>query len=157
MSHAEHRVEIQALTETLIFEMTKALALPQTDAPGGCSAVLRKGSAPFAELGAGLDPWLPRRRGRGARWVLPRFVKSHAARGVEIIPPEGPLVIASNHPASVDSLVISADVDRPDYKIIVGDIPFFENLPHLSQHSIFAPGQHDIHGRMTTIRDASAI
>jgi hypothetical protein len=83
---------------------------------------------------------------------LPRFVKSHAARGTETIPPEGPLVIAANHPAAVDSLVISSYVERPDYKIIVGDIPFFENLPHVSEHAIYAPGPQDMQGRMSVIR-----
>ena len=50
----------------------------------------------------------------GARWVLPRFVKSFTAHGVRHIPDEGPLVIAANHPAAYDSLVISAHVERPD-------------------------------------------
>jgi hypothetical protein len=64
------------------------------------------------------------------------------------------LVIAANHPAAYDSLVISANVERPDYKIIIGDIPFFEHLPHISQHAIYAPNPHDIHGRMQVIRQS---
>lgn len=149
-------LEIQTLSESLIFEMNKALALPQTErARRFLRLVFGRAARRFAELGAGLDRVVAEAGvAAGARWALPRFVKSHAARGTEIIPPSGPLVIAANHPASVDSLVISAHVERPDYKIIVGDIPFFENLPHLSQYAIYAPGPQDIHGRMRVIRQA---
>ena len=154
MSNLE--AEIQILYDALIFEMTKALALPQSErAKYLIHMIFGKAARRFAELGAGLDRVVAEAGvAAGARWALPRFVKSHAARGAEIIPPEGPLVIAANHPASVDSLVVSAHVERPDYKIIVGDIPFFENLPHVSQHAIYAPGPQDIHGRMLVIREA---
>ena len=108
-----------------------------------------------AEVGIGLDcavaeGGIP----AGARWLLPRFVKSHAACGVENIPSSGPLVIASNHPASIDSIVISAHVNRPDYKVIIGDIPFFEHLPHVSQNAIFAPDQNNTAGRMQVMRES---
>ena len=154
MSNLE--AEIQILYDALIFEMTKALALPQSErAKYLIHMIFGKAARRFAELGAGLDRVVAEAGvAAGARWALPRFVKSHAARGAEIIPPEGPLVIAANHPASVDSLVVSAHVERPDYKIIVGDIPFFENLPHVSQHAIYAPGPQDMHGRMLVIREA---
>jgi hypothetical protein len=147
--------EIQTLTDALIFEMTQALALPQTGrAKRFIRMIFGKAARRFAELGAGLDRVVAEGGvAAGARWALPHFVKSHAARGTEIIPPDGPLVIAPNHPASVDSLVISSYVERPDYKIIVGDIPFFENLPHLSQHAIYAPNPQDVHGRMRVIRE----
>ena len=149
-------VEIQALTETLVVELTKALALPQTEQVRRLFRLFfGRAAHTFAELGARLDSVVAEAGvAAGARWVLPRFVKGHSARGTELIPPEGPLVIASNHPAAMDSVVISAHVERPDYKIIVGDIPFFKNLPHVRQHAIFAPGQQDIHGRVTTIRES---
>ncbi|RPI90790.1 MAG: hypothetical protein EHM40_17500, partial [Chloroflexi bacterium] len=89
----------------------------------------------------------------GARWLLPRFVKGHSARGLENIPPAGPLVIASNHPASIDSVVISAHVPRRDYKIIIGEIPFFKNLPNIRNNSIFAPASEDAMGRMQVVRE----
>ena len=154
MSNLE--TEVQTLANTLIFEMTNALALPQTQKTKQViRMIFGKAAQRFAELGAGLDHIVADAGvAAGARWVLPRFVKGHAARGTEIIPTDGPLVIASNHPASVDSLVISAHVERPDYKIIIGDIPFFENLPHVRQYAIFAPGLQDIHGRMRVIRES---
>ncbi len=148
--------EIHILTETIIYELTKAFALPQTE---GVKRWIRlafgRAARAAAEVGIGLDRataegGLP----GGARWVLPRFVKGHKARGVENIPASGPLVIASNHPANVDSIVISAHVNRQDYKAIIGDIPFFEHLTHVSEHAIYAPDPEDVMGRMQAVRES---
>jgi 1-acyl-sn-glycerol-3-phosphate acyltransferase len=148
--------EIHALTQTLIYELVKAFALPRTDLANRLiHLIFGKAARATAEVGIGLDcavaeGGLP----AGARWLLPRFVKSHAACGVENIPASGPLVIASNHPASIDSIVISAHVNRPDYKVIIGDIPFFEHLPHVSRHAIFAPDNNNTAGRMQVMRES---
>lgn len=147
---------IQTLYDALIFDLTKALALKQTRLANGFIQIMfGKAARRVADLGIGLDHevakgGLP----AGARWLLPNFVKEHEARGVEKIPAEGPLVIASNHPAAVDSLVISAHVTRPDYKAIIGDIPFFERLPHVNKHAIFAPAPTDTAGRMRAVRES---
>lgn len=148
--------EINDLTETLIFELTKAFALPQTDR---AKSVVRfffgRAARTAAEVGIGLDSGVAEGGVcAGARWILPRFVKTYEARGLENIPASGPLVIASNHPAFVDSVVISAYMQRPDYKVIIGNIPFFRHLPHLSQHAIFAPEKSDTVGRMQVIRES---
>ena len=147
---------IQTLYDALIFDLTKALALKRTRfANSVIQMMFGRAARRVAQLGIGLDGevahgGLP----AGARWLLPNFVKGHEARGVENIPAEGPLVIASNHPAAVDSLVISAHVTRPDYKVIIGDIPFFEQLPHVSEHAIFAPAPSDTAGRMRAVRES---
>jgi Acyltransferase len=148
--------EIHALTETLIYELVKAFALPRSELSKRLICMIfGKAARATAEVGIGLDcavadGGLP----AGARWLLPRFVKAHSACGVENIPASGPLVIASNHPASIDSIVISAHVNRPDYKAIIGDIPFFEHLPYISQNSIFAPDKNDTAGRMQVMRES---
>jgi hypothetical protein len=146
---------VQTLSDTLILELTKALALKQTRFANSLIQMMFGNAARrFAELGAGLDRVVAEAGvAAGARWALPHFIKSHAARGTENIPPTGPLVIAANHPASVDSLVISAHIERPDFKVIIGDIPFFENLPHVSQHAIYVPHPEYTHGRMQVIRE----
>jgi len=148
--------EIDTLTETLIYELTKAFALPQKESiKRWIRLIFGKAARAAAELGIGLDRAVA--EGGlygGARWLLPRFVKTHHARGIENIPSTGPLVIASNHPANVDSVVISAHVNRPDYKIIIGDIPFFEHLPNVSRHAIFAPDPANTLGRMQVVREA---
>src|SRR5689334_12542379 len=102
--------EIHALTETLISELVKAFALPRTELSKRLISMLfGRAARATAKVGIGLDcevaeGGLP----AGARWLLPHFVKSHSARGVENVPARGPLLIASNHPASIDSVVISA-------------------------------------------------
>jgi len=90
----------------------------------------------------------------GSEWLLQHFVKSFSASGKEIIPQSGPLIIASNHPAAYDSLVIIASLNRPDLKVIIGDSPPYHFLPHLCQHAIFSPEINDKIGRMLTIRQA---
>lgn len=148
--------EIQTLTETIIYELAKAFALPQTErAKRWVRLLFGKAARAAAEVGIGLDRAVA--EGglcAGARWILPRFVKSHEARGVENIPASVPLVIAANHPANVDSVVISAHINRPDYKVIIGDIPFFQHLPHVSERAIFAPDPANTLGRMQVVREA---
>jgi len=149
-------LETQTLYKTLIYELTKAFALPQTErAKSWIRLFFGKAACIAAEIGVGLDRVVAEDGiSAGARWLLPKIVKSHRARGVENIPPNGPLVFASNHPANVDSIVISAHINRPDYKVIIGDIPFFKHLPHLSEYAIFAPDAGNTAGRMQVVRKA---
>jgi hypothetical protein len=153
MNH--HSALRQTLTEDLINEIVTALALPPTRTIRNLIAA-RTGRAiqRFTELASELDcvvaqDGIP----GGARWLLPRFVKGHAASGVENIPPTGPLIIASNHPAFVDSVVISAYVSRRDYRVIIGEIPFFKNLPNIKKNAVFAPAPTDPMGRMQVVRE----
>jgi len=151
----EHITLTNTLTENLVFEITKALALPQTQVVRKIIGTLAaKAIRGFAELASDLDCVVGKEGiPGGARWLLPRFVKGHSARGVENIPPAGPLVIASNHPASIDSVVISAHVPRRDYKVIIGEISFFKNLPNIHRNAIFAPEENDPMGRMQVVRE----
>jgi hypothetical protein len=155
MNLPEYTAKVNSLTETLIFEITRALALPQTSSNRKIIALLAgKAARRFSELAIELDHTIGRDGlAAGARWLLPKFAKSFSANGVENIPSNGPLVIASNHPASIDSVLISAHVTRPDYKVIIGEIPFFKNLPNLSKNAIFAPAANNVYGRMQVVRD----
>jgi len=153
---AENTAEIQALKETLIYELTKALALPQRAwARNAVRFVFGNAAYAAAGVGLGLDQAVAQGGlAGGARWLLPRFARAHSACGAEIIPARGPLVIAANHPASVDSIVISAHVNRGDYKVIIGDIPFFQHLPHVNANAIFAPDRINPMGRMQVVRES---
>jgi hypothetical protein len=143
------------LTENLIYEIAKALALPQTPWIRKIIASLTgRAIREFSGLASQLDCVVEQEGiAGGACWLLPRFVKGHSACGAENIPPVGPLVIASNHPAYVDSVVISAHIPRRDYKVIIGEIPFFKHLPSINKNAIFAPDPTDGMGRMQVIRD----
>ena len=144
------------IAESLIFDITKALALPTTDFFKSIVRLfLGRVAHTAAEVAMEIDCAVAEGgASAGARKTLPRFVKSYEARGLENIPSHGPLLIVSNHPASMDSFVITANVDRPDYKAIIGDIPFLENMPHIREHAIFAPEGNDMMGRMRVIRES---
>jgi hypothetical protein len=86
------------------------------------------------------------------RWVLPRFTNSYSIEGQENIPTEGPLLITSNHPGTVDGLVISAHIPRPDLKIIASGFDFLRNLPATARHMIYTSS--DTHERMGVVRQA---
>jgi len=153
---AEIHPDLQKLNEALIFEIAKAMALPQTDTSRSLVRFMfGRATRKFSELALGLDNEVGRKgSAAGARWLLRHFVSKHEAFGTELIPKEGPLIIASNHPASYDGMVISAHIPRPDYKIIIGEIPPYRYLPNISKHAIFSPNVKNTFGRMQTVRDA---
>ncbi len=106
----------------------------------------------FASLAAGFD----RRTAQlglkaAAQWVLPRFVDGVTLLGAEQLPAEGPLVIASNHPGSYDSLAIIASLPRDDVKIIVSDVPFLRGMHATAEQLIYT--SHDPHDRMGAARE----
>ena len=148
--------QIDIIAESLIFEITKALALPTTDFYKSVVRLFLGRVAQTAAKVAWEVDCAVAEGGTmaGARKTLARFVKSYEARGLENIPSGGPLLIVSNHPASIDSFLITAYIDRPDYKAIIGDIPFLENMPHIREHAIFAPEGNDMMGRMRVIRES---
>jgi hypothetical protein len=123
----------QKLNEAFLFEITKAMALPQTEISRSFVRLMfGRATQKFSKLVLGFDHEIGiNGASAGAHWLLQRFVAGHEARGVEIIPRDGPLLIVSNHPASYDGLAISAYINRPDYKIIIGEIPPYHYLPHL--------------------------
>ena len=86
------------------------------------------------------------------RRLLPWFATDYKAVGAENIPREGPLLLASNHPGTCDSLVITANIPRDDLKIIITGIPFVQGLPCAAEHLIYVPREGT--GRANVIRQA---
>ncbi len=148
--------EFQTLYESIIFELTKAFALRQTDrAHALIEFFLGKAARAGANAGMELDDVIANGgTNAGASWFIAKFVKSHEARGIENIPASGPFVVAANHPGALDAMTITAHITRKDFKVIIGDIKFFQNLPHVSEHAIFAPNKEDTIGRMRVIRES---
>jgi hypothetical protein len=85
--------------------------------------------------------------------IISKYVPYFEARNVENIPREGPLLITSNHPGTIDSLVITASIPRPDLKIVATGIPFVQNLRNAADHLIYTP-RKGIHERMIVVRTA---
>ena len=84
--------------------------------------------------------------------TLGDFANPAKARGIEDFPPEGPLLVVSNHPGTVDSLVIASQLKRDDLHFISGDIPFLRQLPHT--HQFFYCISDEGNGRMVATRKA---
>jgi hypothetical protein len=87
---------------------------------------------------------------QGARWALNFFCEGVRRRMNGLIPREGPLLILSNHPGTVDALAIASCLPRDDLKIVAADIRFLRALRAASRHLIFA--SRDAFERMGTLR-----
>jgi len=73
-----------------------------------------------------------------ARRLLPRFTRVVHVRGAEYIPTEGPLLVVSNHPGTIDGLAIASNLPRPDLKIVASGVPFIRSLSATSKHLIYS-------------------
>jgi hypothetical protein len=108
----------------------------------------------FATLAATFDRYVAEFGFREAAYrIISKYVQSFEARNIENIPPEGPLLITSNHPGTIDSLVISASIPRPDLKIVATGIPCMEGLRNAADHLIYTP-RKGVHERMMVVRSA---
>jgi len=116
--------------------------------------LLSRATRRFCEIFATADSIISQQGlGAGARWVLQNLVAGFQTRGASNVPPAGPLIIASNHPGTVDSVTLAASAGREDMKIIASAVPFLKSLPHVGEHLIFLPRQ-DIQARMLVVRQA---
>lgn len=146
-------IEVSKLTRLIDNEVIQAMGLPLDSwLARRLHPILKRATQHFSEMFAECDHIIAERGlPEGARWLLLNLVKKFEARGTEHIPHDGPLVIASNHPGTVDSVTLAATAQRKDLKIVAGAIPFLQNLPNISRHLIFTP-YDDPHARMVVIR-----
>lgn len=149
-----HKPSIQTLQRMLSLEVTKAIGLSPRSLWSKLLAPLYwYPTQRFAELGVKFDEVVARCGfTEAARWVLPQFVKDIQVHHTTDIPSEGPLLIASNHPGTYDSLALAASLPRRDLKIIASAIPFIRNLPSTAHHLIYTT--LNPHERMTVIRES---
>lgn len=145
---------VEALTVQLADEIIKAVGLSVS----GWSrrlfgSLFRTPSRRFAEIGARFDHLVETMGFRDAALrTLPHFIPNHRARGIDDIPKQGPLLVASNHPGTYDALLIAANLPRDDLKVVSADIPFLAGLPNARERMIFTT--QDTHVRMTVLRAA---
>jgi len=89
---------------------------------------------------------------KAMEFALKDFIHGVTARGTEGFPPQGPLLVLSNHPGTYDSLIIASQLRRDDLCLISGDIPFLRKLPHANKH--FFCISDDQNTRMVAARQA---
>jgi 1-acyl-sn-glycerol-3-phosphate acyltransferase len=143
---------VSALTHEITLEILAAFGLPKSKwAEMTIGSFFKKPAMKFSQMMATIDQNLAQYGYReAARNLLPMFVDSATASGVENIPKEGPLLIASNHPGTIDGAAISANIPRDDLKVFAGPIPFLDNLPNLRDFLIFS--STNTNARATALR-----
>lgn len=147
-------IDVNNLREALIGDVCKALGISRHDWRGSLlRPFLWLPSQRLANLAATFDQYVTSCGFyQAARWVLPNFIKDLQANNVSMIPTEGPVLIASNHPGTIDSLAIAASVPRADLKIVASAFPFLRRLQATADHLIYTT--ENIHERMTVLRSA---
>ena len=143
---------IKTLTDTLLDEIVNAAGLRKTLAARRTFGLLfRRAADRLSAIGLAADRMI-RTDGFPAacRWMMSHWVGNVTTRGAENIPPEGPLLVVSNHVGAYDILVAPSQVNRPDLKIISSDIKYLKNLPHACEHLIFLTDEP--HDRMAATR-----
>jgi hypothetical protein len=85
-----------------------------------------------------------------ARWALTQFATRLKVRRNGDVPQSGPLLVASNHPGTVDGLAIVANLDRPDLKVVASGVPFVRALPATARHLIYISRENST--RATALR-----
>ena len=148
--------EVEELTQSITDEIFKLFKLsPQSWMRRAFGPLFRLPAHRFAQVGCTFDRYVEEYGFReAARRILPVFAQACETHNIENIPREGPLLITSNHPGTVDSIVISASIPRPDLKIIATGVPFVRGLRNAASHLIYTYTSTDVHGQMMVVRSA---
>lgn len=88
----------------------------------------------------------------GSTWLVEQFARSVQIHG-DLPPPHGPLLIVSNHPGLIDAMVIFAQVQRHDLRILAAERPVLRLLPNIMPYLIFVPD--DSQRRLPAVRRAA--
>jgi 1-acyl-sn-glycerol-3-phosphate acyltransferase len=131
---------ISTLKREITIEILAAFGLPRSEwSQKVFGPFFRKPALKFSTIMAGFDQNLEKYGvPMACKKLLSNFVEKATATGVEGIPKEGPLLIASNHPGTVDGLAIVKNLPREDIKTFSGGMPFLKNLPIASKYLIFS-------------------
>jgi hypothetical protein len=117
------------------------------------TSALRAPSQRLAELLDRFDQLVARSGlNEASHWALSHFVQGMDVLGAELVPTSGPLLVAANHPGMMDGLVITANLPRPDLKIVASALPVFTNLQAMKDHLIYCT--RNTHERLSVVRSA---
>lgn len=145
-------VDVLRLRRLLLDEVLKALGFLRFGYLGRCLEPLFLPAVQrFAELAAAFDQEVARYGFRqAARSVLPVFAEQVSVQLEAPLPEQGPLLVLSNHPGVIDSLVLASHLHREDLRIVASGVPFLRHLQATSKHLIFS--SQDTFERMKAVR-----
>lgn len=145
---------LEFLTQSISDEVIKALGLK----PDGwyrrfLAPLIRLPAARFSRIALEFDHYVAEGGfANAACKILPRFIKGVDFHGLENIPRDGPLLVVSNHPGTVDGLCIAAGLGRNDIRIVASGVPFLRSLKASALHFIYS--SLDTYKRMMVVRSA---
>lgn len=148
----EKFTDVESLTQYITDEIFRLFKLSRDSwARRTFGPLFRLPTHRFAQVAATFDQYVAEYGFREAALrILPVFAQAFEAQNVENIPREGPLLITSNHPGTCDSIVIAANIPRPDLKIVATGVPFVQELRSAASHIIYTT--LDVHERMMVVR-----
>ena len=83
---------------------------------------------------------------QGSEWLVRQMTSGLVTTGAEHVPPEGPVVILSNHPGMTDTVALFTSLAaRADLRVIASDRPFLRALPNVARQLIFLPAEEAGH------------
>jgi len=146
--------QVRLLRERITDEVFLAMGMPKSGVlRRSLGWLLRLPTQRFASIFSSADLAAREQGLRGAGQELLRNLSVQVqTNGLENLPREGPLIVASNHPGAYDSAALAASIPRQDVKIIVYEIPFYHALEHIQQRMIFVNPNPAL--RMSALRSA---
>jgi len=70
-------------------------------------------------------------------WISACCGRLAGVHGIEKLPMEGPVLLASNHPGYFDTMAIAAQLPREDLRVMVGGVPYFTELPNTGKYIFY--------------------
>jgi hypothetical protein len=142
---------IAELRRTVSQEIYKVLGLsPDTRLRHVLQPLFALPTTQFAKVAANFDRMVANSGFLEAvRELQPHFISRLEVSGQEVVPEQGPLLVAANHPGAADAIAIAASLPRADLKMVVSALPFVRELPNLARHFIYTT--LDPHQRMEVV------
>lgn len=127
------------LGENIAQEFLRVLGLENQPYLGGFIRwLVRKPLNNFAQLAAQFDTKVgDQGLSTTANLYLSQIVDHFGIEGQENIPLDGPTIVASNHPGSLDILLLLASIQRDDIRVIASGAPFLKSLPNINRFLLF--------------------
>ncbi len=146
--------ELEPITSAILSEIIGILGLrDKPNAAHSVAPVFRPAARRLAALLAKVDETVAEAGfTQGIKLLLRQFIQDYQVAGVEHLPKEGPLLLASNHPAAYDLPILAACLGRDDLQIISSNISIIRCLPAINPH--FNMISEDVHRRMAVTRQA---